>query len=133
MSEFQVPTHEIKTPLGGNVVVLKDYISGYDDEAIESIYTKGRHKISTPDPKNPDKKSDNTMEFEGSAIQEAEREGVTRVVVSVDGQTDNILDRVYGMRADDTKFVKKQVDLVVNPPEDTPEKKPSGNEPTPAS
>lgn len=131
MSEFQVPTHEIVTPMAGHKVVLKDFISGYDDEAIEAIYTSGKHKVDAPDPNKPDAGPATAFEFEGGAIQEAEREGVKRVVVSVDGsdgegQSDGIVGLVYNMRKEDARFVKNEVDKVINPPEDTPTKKGSG-------
>lgn len=132
MTEFQVQTHDIETPVGKQKVVLKNFISGYDDEAIERIYTRGRHKISVPDANNPESKGDG-LEIDGSAIQDAEREGVSRVVVSVDGVTENVLDLVYNMRKEDTRFVKAEVDKVINPSEDKPAKKSSGSKSTPAS
>jgi hypothetical protein len=129
MSDFQVPTHEIITPLDGVKVVLKDFISGYDDEAIEAIYTRGQHKITPRDPSNPEAGAAQDMVIDGSAIQDAEREGVKRVVLSVNGQTgtpEEILDMVYNLRKEDTKFVKKQVDLVINPVESSEPKKKNG-------
>ncbi len=135
MSDFQVPTHEFKTPVGGHVVVIKDFISGFDDEAIEAIYTRGRHKITPVDPEEAERlkaagkePAAGDMEIDGSAIQDAEREGVKRVVLSVDGNDyqgdkDKLLEAVYSMRKEDTRFVKKQVNLVINPKDDTPAKK----------
>lgn len=125
MSEFNVPTHEIVTPIGGNVVVLKDFISGYDDEAIEAIYTGGQHEINTDavqDGKSPN------FKISGDAIQRADREGVKRVVLSVDGDNgdgrpNGIVDIVYSMRAEDAAFVKREVTKIVNPPQESAEKK----------
>ncbi len=137
MSEFTVPTHEVKTPIGGNVVVLKDFISGFDDEAIEAIYTRGRHKVTPQDPNDPNPAPANDLEIDGSSIQDAEREGVKRVVVSVDGKGEGdaeaIVQLVYSMHKDDTRFIKKACDAVINPKDDTPAKKKTGSKPTPAS
>lgn len=123
----EIPTIEVKTPFGGNAVVLKQFITGFDDEAIEEIYTSGKHRVEAPDPKaakDPSvPKPKQEMEFDGSVIQRAEREGVKRVVVSVDGQTENVLDLVYNMRSEDTKFVKAEVDKIINPPEADAKKK----------
>lgn len=136
MSDYPYPTHEIETPIDKHKVVLKDFISGYDDEAIEAIYTRGRHTIKPEigedgKPKAPD------MQIDGSAIQDAEREGVKRVVLSVDGkeptETETILDLVYRLRKEDTAFIKAEVNKVINPPEDTPAKKNNGSKTTPAS
>lgn len=136
MSDYTLPTHEIETPIGKVKVVLKDFISGYDDEAIEAIYTRGRHVIDpTPGPDGKPQKP--KMAIEGSAIQDAEREGVKRVVLSVDGvepsENTSILDLVYRLRKEDTKFIKEAVGDVVNPPEDTPAKKNNASKTTPAS
>lgn len=136
MSEFQVPTHTVQTPFGKQEVVLKDFTSGYDDEAIEAIYTRGRHKITPRDPNDPQAGANNDMEIDGAAIQDAEREGVKRVVLSVGGQTgtpDEVLAMVYNMRGSDTKFVQKEVDKVLHPEAETPAKKKSGSSTTPAS
>lgn len=136
MSDYPYPTHEIETPVGKHKVVLKDFISGYDDEAIEAIYTRGRHTIkpeidANGKPKAPD------LQIDGSSIQDAEREGVKRVVISVDGEepteTTSILDLVYRLQKEDTKFIKVEVEKVINPPEDKPAKKNSASTTTPAS
>lgn len=136
MSDYPYPTHEIETPVGKHKVVLKDFISGYDDEAIEAIYTRGRHAIDTelgPDGK-PQKPK---FAIDGSAIQDAEREGVKRVVISVDGvegdETTTVLDLVYRLQKEDTKFVKAEVNKVINPESDTPAKKNNASQTTPGS
>lgn len=134
MADFNVPTHEIETPIGKHKVVLKDFISGYDDEAIEAVYTSGRHKVDTGN----DGKNAQEFEIEGSVIQAADREAVKRVVISVDGDNgegkpEGILGLVYNMRKEDTRFVKNAVDKVVNPQEDTPEKKANASKSTKTS
>jgi hypothetical protein len=52
-------------------------------------------------------------------------------VLSVDGATgegkeNGVIDLVYGMHKADTRCVKKAVDKVINPPEDSTEKKDTG-------
>lgn len=120
MSDFQVPTKTITTPHGGNEVVIKQFITGFDDEAIEGIYTESIEELPTPategQPSAP-------IKFDGKVVQKAEREAVKRVVVSVDGDSSDVINAIYNMRKEDTKFVKDQVNLVVNPAEDTPKKK----------
>jgi hypothetical protein len=133
MSEYTFPTHEVVTPHGKNKVVLKDFISGFDDEAIESIYTRGKHKVKAVDPEAAARGEmpEQDVEIDGAAIQEAEREGVKRVVISVDGNTydgdqEKILEAVYNLRKEDTRFVKKEVDKVVNPKDESTAKKKNG-------
>jgi hypothetical protein len=133
MSEYTFPTHEVTTPHGKNKVVLKDYISGFDDEAIESIYTRGKHKVKAVDPEKAaaGELPEQDVEIDGSAIQEAEREGVKRVVLSVDGDDfggdkEKIYEAVYSLRKEDTRFIKKEVEKVVNPKDETKAKKKNG-------
>lgn len=123
-----IPNHEITTPVGKHKVVLKDFISGYDDEAIEAIYTRGRHEITPPADGDVSKMEAPKMAIEGSAIQDAEREGVKRVVLSVDGangdgKDDGIVELVYTMRKEDARYVKSEVDKIINPPAFDPAKK----------
>jgi len=125
MQEFTVPTHEIETPIGKHKVVLKDFINGYDDEAVQRIYTRGRHAM-----KANAATEDQTVEIDGAIIQDAIREMVSRVVVSVNGVAGNentsIVDLVYSLRVEHSKFIQNAADLVFNPEDDTPAKKTSG-------
>lgn len=126
MSEFKVPTHEIKTP-NKHVVVLKDFVSGYDDEAIEAVFFEGKHQVEQ-EPDSDGKPKAPKMEFEGSLIQKREREIVKRVVLSVDGNEgdhDTILDLVYSLRKEDTAFIKNACANIVDPPEKGASKKKS--------
>ena len=130
MSDFQVPSHEIVTPVGGHKVVVKDFISGYDDDAIQAHYTNSDFDIEIP----KDGKTDadllggQKINFKGSAIQAAERETVKRVVISVDGDNgdgkeNGVLDLVYNMNRKDTDFGKKECDKIAYPKDDVAEKK----------
>jgi len=131
MSDFQVPSHEIETPVGKHKVVVKDFISGYDDDAIQAHYTSSNFDFAIPEGGDVDEKSivgGQKVSFNGSVIQNAERETVKRVVISVDGDNgdgkeNGILDLVYNMHRDDTAFIKKEADKIAYPKDNTPEKK----------
>lgn len=132
MSTFTVPSHEIKTPRGGHVVVVKDFISGYDDDAIQAHYTNSDFDIEIPkngaNASNDEIMAGQKVKFSGSAIQNAERETVKRVVISVDGDNgdgkpNGVLDLVYNMHRDDTAFVKSECDKIAYPKDDAPAKK----------
>ena len=123
MTDFQVSSHEIVTPISKQKVILKDFISGYDDEAIENIYVSGKIEVGADT-------KDQKFAIDGASIALADREGIKRVVLSVDGDNgdgrlDGIVDIVYSMHKDDTRFIKKAVNAIVNPTAETPEKKSS--------
>lgn len=105
-----IPTREIVTPLTKTKVVLKEYITGYDDEAIQAIYFKGAKKISG----NQDTK-DMGADYDGSVILEADHEGLRRVIVSVNGEAENIVDAVMNLPLKDSKFVQLEVQKVLRP------------------
>ncbi len=44
MGKFEVTTHELKLPKSGVVLVMKDWITGYDNEAVQAIYYDGEKK-----------------------------------------------------------------------------------------
>lgn len=132
MADFQVPSHEITTPRGKHKVIVKDFISGYDDDAIQAHYTNNDFDIEMPE--NGAEVDANQLmsgqkiKFSGTAIQNAERETVKRVVLSVDGDNgdgkeNGVLDLVYNMNRIDTDFIKKECDKIAYPKDDTPAKK----------
>lgn len=113
-----IPTFEIVTPLTKKKVVLKKYITGFDGEAIQEIYLQGSNKITT-DSAQGDGASAN---FDGTVIARAEREGLKRVVVSVDGQSEEVEKLVLGLPLLDAKFVAAEVQKIVTPLAEEPEK-----------
>lgn len=125
MADFQVPTKEIVTPNGNHKVVIKQFITGFDDEAIEAIYTNGITELPTPVETEEGEAAAPApaIKFDGKIIQAVERETVKRTVVSVDGDSSDVITSVYSMHKEDAKFVKNAVNEVVNPKEDTPKKK----------
>ncbi len=99
-------THEIVTPIGKVKVVLKDWITGKDSQAIDSAMFAG---VGTSvDGKRLQPKLSDTM------IADQENASIKSVVVSVDGKDDNIVEAILAMRSADYKFVLEAVDKVIN-------------------
>jgi hypothetical protein len=111
-------TYEVKTPIKGIKVVLKSWITGKESQSIDSAMFAG---VGTSvDGKKLSPKLSDTM------IADQENASIKAVVVSVDGNEQNVVDAVLGMRAGDYKFVLNEVDKVVNG--DIDEKKANASE-----
>lgn len=114
-----VTTHEIVTPIGKSKVVLKDWITGKDSQAIDSAMFAG---VGTSvDGKKLQPKLSDTM------IADQENASIRAVVVSVDGNETNVVDAILAMRSADYKFVLAEVDKVINE-DGIDEKKANGSE-----
>ncbi len=99
-------TYEVKTPIKGIKVVLKSWITGKESQAIDSAMFAG---VGTSvDGKKLQPKLSDTM------IADQENASIKAVVVSVDGNENNVVDSVLNMRAGDYKFVLEEVKKVVD-------------------
>lgn len=114
-----VTSHEVVTPIGKAKVVLKDWITGKDSQAIDSAMFAG---VGTSvDGKKLQPKLSDTM------IADQENASIKAVVLSVDGNSENVVEAVLNMRSADYKFVLDQVDKVINE-DGIDEKKAKGSE-----
>lgn len=114
-----VTTHEIVTPIGKSKVVLKDWITGKDSQAIDSAMFAG---VGTSvDGKKLQPKLSESM------IADQENASIKAVVVSVDGNETNVVEAILNMRSADYKFVLAEVDKVINE-DGIDEKKANGSE-----
>ncbi len=114
-----VTTHEVVTPIGKSKVVLKDWITGKDSQAIDSAMFAG---VGTSvDGKKLQPKLSDTM------IADQENASIKAVVISVDGNDTNVVESILAMRSADYKFVLAEVDKVINE-DGIDEKKANGSE-----
>ena len=113
LSSREVPTHEITTPKTGVVVVLKNWINGFDDEAIQAKYMAIASSMSA------DKRGKANAAIDAAKINEANHEAIRRVVVSVDGKTDDVVTGVLSLPLVDVKKIIAEVDAITNPLEET--------------
>lgn len=112
MEEFKVTTHELTLPVSKYKVVLKDWISGYDNEQIQSIYFEDK----TPRDVN------GVKEYSAETMIKADREGLKRCVVSVNGVTENVADIIKKLPLRDNVVLAEEVKKILDPlePEQTP-------------
>lgn len=103
---------ELTTPVTGKKVVIRGYASGRIKQAISAIYLRGSSIETTATKDGEEQSKQVTNAIVG---QEATNKAIELMVISVDGLTDNILDRILDLQEDDFDFVIAEVDKVQTP------------------
>lgn len=88
------------TPAENHTVELKGKITGFDQELIDAEHNKPNGESGLP------------------GEQRANRKAIELLVVSVDGSTEGIVDKVLGMGLNDYKYVISQLNHLSDPKED---------------
>ena len=96
MSERE--TREIKTPTDGYIVVIKTYLTGREYREIENVFLM-QTKMNTP--------GQVETNIDGSVIKKAEDKLIEQAVISVNGETKNILNIILDFKNQDFSFVIK--------------------------
>lgn len=113
---------EIKLPVTGKTVVLRGYITGRIEQAIQNVYLENS-KIGTEaeidtagsqDRKRPDKVKQTTT-MDATVGQLAGNKAIELIVISIDGNTDNIVDQVLDLPKQDYQAVVDKVEEISNP------------------
>lgn len=104
------PTKEIVTPVQNKKVVLKEWITGREQEYIqEPIMSAASFKAGLM-AGNP---TAEMTDFKNSAITESNHRTIETMVVSVDGVVEKVLDSVLEMHKDDTDFVVEEINKLL--------------------
>ena len=93
------PTHELTTS-SGHTLILNDYITGGEKRQITEIYLRAL---------GPDKSTVNP-----TVTYEAENFALTHAVVSLDGSTDNLIDRLLALPVTDYDEVVAEVKTITD-------------------
>lgn len=93
-------TKELTTPVGGQVVVLKTAITGRERRSLRNVLLKDMQV-------NPTDTS--SMQISGAVIEQAEDMALQTFVVSIDGDTTDVLNKVLDMASDDYEFIVAEV------------------------
>lgn len=108
-------TKKLTTP-GGKELVLKTYITGRDNRDLQAVFLNKVSLKQTPEGQS--------MEgLKGSAAAEAEDLAVQLIVVSFDGSSDDLVNRILDLPNTETDFIKKAINEVTNPKDDKDKKK----------
>ncbi len=101
------PTKEIVTPVQGKKVILKEWITGREQEYIqEPILNAASFKAGL----SGGGSSAEMTDFKTSAITETTHRTISTMVISVDGVTEKVLDLVLDMHKDDKEFVVDEME-----------------------
>jgi uncharacterized protein YdbL (DUF1318 family) len=101
------------TPVGRKLVVIKAWLTGRDEVAIQNAIQS---------------KLDITMGMDGSGsgatakgdmLTAGQDKALELLIVSVDGDTSDLVNKVLDMRAEDYRYVRDQINKVTNPSEAT--------------
>lgn len=102
----------ITTPVKKQVVKIRNYITGADDEAINDILLNASTTVISADGTRDDKnkeiqkretKIDNLVELKYVRLL------LTRFVIDVDGVTTGAVDAIYAMRKEDYDVIVKEL------------------------
>lgn len=109
-------SNQITTPVGSHKVVLKSYITGRDRRRINGVFLEAASFTVSGDA------TTETAPMSGTVVAQAEDAAIDCVVISVDGESQDVVDKVLDMHSDDMKFVVEAVNKVT---ESLPEEKKS--------
>ena len=105
--ENQRDTITIETPADKHSVILNAYITGREKRNLNNIFQAWQVGLGDKGMIS-DKKDTKGM------IENAENEAIKTVVVSVDGISENVLDKVLDMKSDDYVFVIKKINEITS-------------------
>lgn len=98
---------EVITPIKKHKVVLKDYITGREDEEIQKPITDIKFQMGA--------QGEGKAEINaGEALKLSKHISIEKVVISVDDKKEDILNLVMDMVKQDYQFVLKEVDKIVS-------------------
>lgn len=102
-------TKEITTPIENHKVVIYTYLTGREKRELTNIFLSSA-KFSLEN--NQGLKADN---FDATVANKAKDKAINLLVLSVDDNKENILDKLLDMRSEDYDFVSQEIDKLTNP------------------
>ena len=100
-------TKTITTPISKIEVVLKAWLTGREQRALQQIFLKDVEIEATGAGALPAMKG-----LKGSIIEKAEDLAIETVVVSIAGKTENLIKTILDMHGTDTKFVVDHINAI---------------------
>ena len=96
-------TKDVTLPTSKSKVVVKQWLTAREEQEIESVMYKAMKMELKGD------KRVNVAPIDGSSILDRERKCMETVVLSLEGKTENISDRLLDLRKGDYNFLKEEV------------------------
>ncbi len=95
-------TKMIVTPVGKKSIEIKTYITGKEKRELTNVYLSGDIKFNA--------ESQNIGGINAAIVDKAQDLALKLIVVSIDGNAENIVETILNMRAEDYDFIVKSVD-----------------------
>lgn len=109
-------TLTITTPLLGKTVVIRAYTTARVRQAIQGILLRGQQfDASKGGEAMKAQLQEGKLSISGEALEEVTNKTLEHMVMSVDGQTESVLDRLLNLPEDDFDFVVAEVEKVKGP------------------
>lgn len=101
-------TKEVTTPIGQQKVVLKEWLTGRERRDIRSVLLEEVNFEQNTD----SSEAKPAYKIHGSVLNKAQDKAFESVVVSVDGNAENIVNIILDMRDEDFDFIQKEIDKI---------------------
>lgn len=116
MNEQQTrETKTIETP-GGRKIVLNTYITGREARDIQNVYLEKMTLKQTA-------QGQEMAGLKGTATGEAENKAIEVVVVSMDDNNKDLVNRILDLKVSEYDFIKEEIGKVTSPETDEDKKK----------
>lgn len=115
-------TVELKLPVSGSIVVLRNYTTEADDEKAQDILYLG---VATEGKLQKDSLAEQTLKFPVANIMASKKAYIPRLVKSIDDNSTNIALRLKELRSEDFAAISDAVDKIVD--EHSPKQKEAKN------
>ena len=100
-------TKEIIIPVGKNKIIIKSWLTGRERRAIRSVLLEEVKFGQTGEGEVAPE-----YNIQGSVLNKAQDKAFESVIVSIDGNSDDIVNNILDMRDKDFDFVVKEIDEV---------------------
>lgn len=100
-------TITIKTPVDQQEVIIKGFITGREKRELRNVFLKNVTLQGSPS-------GQTFSDLKASIVVEAENKAIEIVVISVAGKTEDKLDSVLNMKAEDYDFVMAKINEVTS-------------------
>lgn len=98
---------EVKLPVSGKTVVIRNYTTRKDDARSEAVLYAG---VTA---RQDSLKKGQNIEFSMAALKASQEVYVERLVMSVDGKSDNLSEQIENLRSEDYEVLEEAVNKVV--------------------
>lgn len=97
-------TKKITTPLSAQVVELRTYLIGREKRALQNIFLGKNLAVSLD--------AQNITGIDAEVLEKAQELAWNTVIASIDGNAENIVEKVLDMRSEDYEFVLAAVNEI---------------------